>query len=199
MGNRLGRARVGLALSAALGLLGACPVDAQVRVATLDELRRAVSPGDVVSVVQTTGGSIKGRLLRLGTADLEIRAEIEERGRPRRRDDITIPFSAVQSLERRRDSSRNGTAIGAAVGAGISGAMFVSAAAVDWNEVDEWAPIYLGYGAVFSGVGALVGWAVDSGRSKPHVRFDRRSTSALELRVAPLASRRAGVVVMMSF
>jgi hypothetical protein len=198
MVTRLQRSRAGLAALVALGLLGGSSAAAQVRVSTVEELQRTLSPGDDVLVVRTEGGAIEGRLLRIGTAGLEIHGEVEEAGQPRRRRDITIPFSALQSLERRRDSSRNGALIGAGVGAAITGAMFISAVAIDRNEIDEWAPIYMGYGAMFSGMGALVGWAVDSGRSKP-IRFDRPSAGALEVRVAPVLSRRPGVVVMISF
>jgi hypothetical protein len=198
MVTRQQRSRAGLAVLVGLGLLGGGSAAAQVRVSTVEELQRTLSPGDVVSVVRTEGGAIEGRLLRIGAAGLEIRGEVEEAGR-RRRGDITIPFTALQSLERRRDSPRNGALIGAGAGAAVAGAMFVGAVVVDRNEIDEWAPIYMGYGAVFSGIGALVGWAVDSGRSKPPVRFDRRSAGALDVKVAPLLSRRRGAVVTMSF
>lgn len=199
MVTRQRRSRAGLAVLVGLGLLGGGSAAAQVRVSTVEELQRTLSPGDVVSVVRTEGGAIEGRLLRIGAAGLEIRGEVEEAGRPRRRGDVTVPFTALQSLERRRDSPRNGALIGAGAGAAAAGAMFVGAVVVDRNEIDEWAPIYMGYGAVFSGIGALVGWAVDSGRSKPPVRFDRRSAGALDVKVAPLLSRRPGVVVMLSF
>ena len=188
-------ARASLTLVFALELVGPALAVAQVRVATLDELRRALSPGEVISVVDTTGDSVNGRLLRFGDTDLDIRAETQERSGQQRRLDLTIPLSAIQSLERPRDSSRNGALIGATVGAGIVGAMFVYAIVVDRNEIDEWAPIYLAYGALSTGIGALVGWAVDSGHSKPHVRFDRRSTAATTVSVMPLLSRKPGLAV----
>ena len=191
--------RAGVALVVALELVAPALAEAQVRVGTLDELRRALSPGDVISVVHTAGDSVSGRLLRLGDTDLDIRAETQERSGQQRRLDITIPLSAIQSLERPRDSSRNGALIGATVGAGVVGALVVYAVAVDRNEIDEWAPIYLAYGALSTGIGALVGWAVDSGHSKPHVRFDRRSTAATTVRVMPLLSRKPGLAVVVSF
>ena len=73
------------ALIVALGLIGASPARAQVRVATVDELRRELSPGDVISVAQITTGSVKGRLLRFGDTDLDIRTETELPGRQQRR------------------------------------------------------------------------------------------------------------------
>ena len=55
------------ALIVALCMIGTSPALAQVRVATLEELRRELSPGDFISVVQTTGDSVRGRLRRSGT------------------------------------------------------------------------------------------------------------------------------------
>jgi hypothetical protein len=51
--------------------------------------------------------------------------------------------------------------------------MFVRAVAVDRNEMGEWAPLYLGYGAAFTGIGWLIGKAIDAGSSRPHIRFER--------------------------
>ena len=61
--------------------------------------------------------------------------------------DVTVPVGTIRSLERPRDSSRNGVLIGAGVGAGVSLGMFIHAAAVDYNEIDEWGPMYLAMGA----------------------------------------------------
>jgi hypothetical protein len=187
-----------LAVTIAAAMTAAQPVAAQVRVSSIDEVRQALSPGDTVSVVQTTGGVVKGRILGLGITDLEIRPEAEDRsGGPRR--DVRIPLDAIQSIERRRDPPRNGALIGAGVGAGITGAMLIAAVAVDRNEIDEWAPIYLGYGVAFSGLGALIGWAVDAGRSKPAVRYDRPASESSRVTVAVSPRGRRGVAVIVSF
>ncbi len=187
------------ALIVALDMIGASPALAQVRAATLDELRRELSPGDFISVVQTTGDSVKGRLLRFGDIDLDLQAETQQAPPEQRRLDLKIPLSAIQSLERPRDSSRNGVLIGAGVGAGVSLGMFIHAAAVDYNEIDEWGPDYLAMGAIFTGVGALVGWAIDSAHSKPNVRFDASSIATMRIRVVPLFSRGPGMALVVSF
>ena len=77
--------------------------------------------------------------------------------------------------------------------------MFVYAAAVDYNEIDEWAPMYLAMGAVYTGVGALVGWAIDSAHSKPHVRFNAPSAETMRIGVAPLLAHRKGMAFVMAF
>ena len=112
------------ALIVALDMIGASPALAQVPVAMLDELRRELSPGDFILVVQTTGDSVTGRLRRFGDTDLDIQAETRQAPRQQRRLlDVKIPHSAIQSLERPRDSSRNGALIGAGIGGGYALAM----------------------------------------------------------------------------
>jgi len=187
------------ALIVALDMVGASPALAQVRVATLDELRREVIPGDLISVVQTTGDSVRGRLQRFGDTDLDIQAETRQTpGQQPHALDIKIPLSAIQSLERPRDSPRNGALIGAGVAAGLAVAQFVWAAAVDYNEIDEWGPIYLVMGGAYTGLGALAGWAIDLAHSKPHIRFDAPS-GTMTIRAVPLLSRGPGIALAVSF
>lgn len=176
--------------------------DGEVRVATLDELRRGLSAGDVISVVQTTGDSVTGRLRRFGDTDLDLDLQSETRHAPttqRRPLDLKIPLSAIQSLERPRDSSKNGALIGAGIGGGFSLAMFVYAAAVDYNEIDEWAPTYLAIGGIYTGLGALAGWAIDRAHSKPHIRFDALSSGPATIRAGPVLSRGPGMALVLSF
>lgn len=186
------------ALIVALFVIGTAPALAQVRTATLEELRRELSPGDSISLVQTTGEPVSGRVVRVEDTALEIRTEIRDAA-GKQRLDVTVPLSTIRTLERTRDSLRNGIGIGAGVGAGVTLGMFIHAAAVDYNEIDEWAPMFLALGGVTTGVGALVGWAIDAARSKPHVRFNVAAPGAMEIRVAPLVARRKGMAVAVSF
>ena len=181
-----------------LVVIGAAPARAQVRVTTLEELRHELSPGDVISLVQSSGETVSGRLVRFGDTALDIRSEIRE-DTGKRRLDITVPLATIRSMERPRDSSRNGLLIGAGIGGGFVMGMFAYAAAVDFNEIDEWAPMYLAMGAVYTGVGALVGWAIDAAHSKPHIRFNASSAETMRIGVAPLLARRKGMAVVMSF
>ena len=169
------------ALIVALVMIGTSPSLAQVRQTTLEELRRELSPGDFISVVQTSGESVSGRFVGFGDTALDIHSDIRS-ATGKERLDIAVPLATIKSLDRPRDSSRNGLRIGASVGGGISLGMFVYAAAVDSNEIGEWAPMYLAMGALYTGVGALVGWAIDSAHSKPHVRFNAPSAETMSIR-----------------
>lgn len=185
-------------LIVALVTIGGLPALAQVREATLEELRHELSPGDFISLVQTSGESVTGRLVGFGDSALDIRSEIRE-DTGKHRLNITVPLATIRSLERPRDSSRNGLLIGAGIGGGFVLGMFVYAAAVDYNEIDEWASMYLAMGAVYTGVGALVGWAIDSAHSKPRVRFNAPSAETIRIGVAPLLARRKGMAFVIAF
>ena len=181
----------------AIDAVRAVPAAAQVRLSTLDEVRREVAPGDVISVEQASGATIRGRVLRFGDVDLEIRTE-PRRG-AKQRQDVAIPLDTLRSLERPRDSSRNGTLIGAAIGGGFVAGMTVWAFAVDANEADECGPAYAAAGAIFTGLGALAGWAIDYAHSKPHVRFDAPAGPGARVRILPMLGRGAGVRVSVSY
>jgi preprotein translocase subunit YajC len=177
-----------LVIAAAILFVATERATAQTRVATLDELRRALAPGDRVIVTDSQGASIHGRVRRVREDGLEIRGKR----------DATIPFAAMQSLERPRDPARDGMLLGAGIGAGIGGALFVYALAVDRNEFDEWAPTYLGLTGVSALVGAVVGRALDGARSKPAIVFDRRS-SRTAFRLVPITGGRHGAAIVWSF
>jgi hypothetical protein len=195
----VGVRRVGLAVFLALNLAVPRAVSGQARVLTLDEMRRELTAGDVIRVVQSGGAPVKGRLLRIGNTELEMRPELRQPSGQQGRPEVTIPIGAIESLERPRDSSRNGALIGGALGAGAGLTLFVGAAVVDYNEIDEWAPIYLAMGGLLTGAGALIGWAIDSARSKPHVRYGAPSVPGMTIRVVPLLSHGRGMGLVVSF
>jgi hypothetical protein len=179
-------------LIATFDAIGASPCTAQTLVTSHEALRRELEVGDFITIVPTVGQPVRGRLLRLGNVDLDIRAD----KRPR---DITMPLDGIRSLERPRDSTRNGAAIGAGIGAAFVGSMFVHALVVDRNEFDEWATLYLGAGAIYTGIGALVGWAIDAANSKPQIRFDASSTARATVSVRPVLIRGGGIALAVSF
>jgi hypothetical protein len=182
-----------------LGLISAPAGIAQTRLTTLEELRRELATGDVITVVPSGGQPVAGRLVRLGNVDLEIRLADTRAPTGLRPRDVTLALDAIQSLERPRDSARNGTVIGAGIGAGFGGALFVHAIVIDRNELEEWAPVYAGVAAVCTGIGALIGWAVDAANSKPHLRFDASTVKRANVRVHPVYARGRGIALAVSF
>ena len=185
-------------LAIAVGAMGATPCAAQTRVTSFDDLRRELAAGDRIVVVREAGEPVAGRLLRFGDAGLDVRPVGGHATQGTRLRDITIPLDAIRSLERRRDSVADGARLGAFIGAGVGGAMFVVALAVDRNEVDEWAPLYAGMAATSTAIGALAGWGLDATTSKPHIRFDVPSGKGLTITVRPLPSRSPGIGLAVS-
>ena len=168
-------ARATSAVSAAIvafGTIGASLAIAQTPVTSLEELRHELAAGDLITVATAAGQPVAGRLVRLGDIDLDLRLVRAPREAGRR--NLTIPLDGIRSIERPRDSARDGAKIGAGIGLAYGAAMFVHAMVIDRNEMDEWAPFYAGATAISCGIGALIGWAIDAGRSKPHIRFDAR-------------------------
>jgi hypothetical protein len=181
-----------------IGAIGASPCIAQTRATSLEDLRGALAEGDFITVVPVDGPPVAGRLMRLGTLDLDVRPvtrRAPQAGGPRQ---VTIPFDTIQSLERPRDSSRNGAVLGAGIGAGFAGAMFVHALVVDRNELNEWAASYVGAAALCTAIGALVGWATDAAKSKPPIRFDAPPRSRTKISVQPLYSPGRGLSLTVS-
>ena len=180
--------------------VGTTAGDAQTPVASLQELYRQLAIGDVITIVPTDGQPVSGRLLRLGAADLEIRPADTRGSRERSLRALTVPLDAIQSLERPRDPAGNGAVLGAGIGAGVAGALFLGALVVDRNELDEWAGLYAGAAAACTAIGALIGWAVDTAISKPHLRFDRHPRGGMTVYVQPVYSPggRLGLVVSLS-
>lgn len=198
--SRLARVRlVSSALIVAFGAIGALPCAAQTRVASLEELRRDLAVGDFITIVPDGGQPIAGRLMRLGSVDLDVRFVNKRTAHERGPRVTTIPLNAIQSLERPRDSARNGAAIGAGIGAGFGGAMFVHAFVVDRNEMDEWATSYVAAAAVCTAIGALIGWATDARNSKPPIRFDAPSRERKSVSVQPVYSGTRGIGLAISF
>jgi HAMP domain-containing protein len=192
-------ARRTLGISMLIGALGASPCIAQTRVTSLEELRRELAAGDFITIVPAVGQPIAGRLMRLGDADLDVRPVDRRTPRDRVSRNLTISLNGIQSLERPRDSARNGPAIGAGIGAGFGGAMFVYAFVIDRNEMDEWAPLYLRAAAIYTGIGALIGWTIDAAKSKPHIRFEPSSGGKPKVSVHPSYSRSRGFALAVSF
>ena len=186
-------------LIVAFGAIGASPCIAQTRVTSLEELGRELAAGDFITVVPAVGPQVAGRLVRFGNVDLDVRLVNKRTPLERGPRDVTIPLNTIQTLERPRDSARNGAALGAGIGAAFGGAMFVHAIVIDRNEIDEWATLYVGVAAACTGIGALIGWAIDAANSKPHIRFDAFARGRTKLSVQPTYSRGRGIVLAASF
>ena len=139
------RAGVMLFLAASIPLLVAAPVRAQETATSFDDLRRVVTPGETIFVTDTSGMTVKGRLVQVEGSSLEIRIPREEA--PRR----FLQRDVNNIVAERGDSWWNGMLIGFASGA-VPGVLMELGSA---SKFDAHAPIGLG------AVGLLTGLLID--------------------------------------
>jgi len=154
-----------------LALLSSAGAFAQEPATSLDQLKLTLEKGDKVTVVDSSGRSIKGRIENIAPDALDVTAEGKLRSF--RVDDLS------RITRRKADSVLNGTLIGAGVGFGASLPLFLALA-----EHDEkgWAVGYAGmWGLIGAGIGAIVDVAV---REKQTVYF--RPKSRISWDISPI-------------
>lgn len=188
-----------LVISTAVGAFTGPPCAAQTTLTSPEELQQELAAGDVITVVPASGRRVSGKLLRQTAAGLEIRPADKRHVGGAGARNLTIPLDAIQWLERPRDPVRNGVIIGTGTGAAVGGAMFLTAFVIDRNEMDEWAPFYLGATAVCAGIGALVGWTVDAAKSKPSLIYVASPGGRTTVGSRPLRSRGLGIGLVVAF
>jgi hypothetical protein len=145
------RARIVLSAVVAFVVTTAA-VLAQELASSFDALAARVNVGQPVWVTGADGREIHGRLERLSTDGLVLRRNGLQ----------TFAASDVRRLRARaRDSLKNGTLIGAGIGAGMGTAWCLGAIADDSGDVDARVECAEGF-IVFPALGALIGLAVDA-------------------------------------
>lgn len=139
-------------LAAAALLATAAAVSAQETAASFDALAARLQVGQRIWVTDTTGREVHGRLERLSSDGLVLKAEVLE----------TVAAPDVHRVRARaRDSLKNGTLIGLGIGAGMGTAWCIGAIADDSGDIDAGVECAEGF-TVFPGLGAVIGLAVDA-------------------------------------
>jgi hypothetical protein len=170
-----------LAMTMMVAVMGG-HADAQELASDLNQLRVLVKPGDVLTVTDTGGQKVQGRLTELDDSRIVLAL----------RNDQTRQFDGrmVTTIEKRGgDSLKNGALIGLATG-GILGALggVGYANAYDGNYTG-WA---VAYGLVYGGLGAAIGTGIDALITGNRVIFAKSKTT---ISVAAVLDRhRKGVV-----
>jgi hypothetical protein len=167
-----------IAVTAGLLLATAMPVTAQDRFV---HVQYALRPGDTVFVVDDTGTETRGKVARIGPSALRLIVDGYERD---------WAAAAVERLERRGDSLKNGAIAGLATG-GIFGFFAIAAVSGAGGGAFPLVPsdgqIAVVFGA-FMGLGAGIGAGIDAlvpGRTLLYLR-PRNRTSVVPL-VTPTA------------
>jgi hypothetical protein len=177
-------------MSAALCLLVmalASRAEAQGIATSFDQLRLLVRPGDTVSVTDTTGREVTGRIVVLSSSSLALMID-------RTRRDLTEP-DVTTIRQRRNDSLANGAAWGLGIGAGLTGALIAASGGVDGEY--GWAVLAI---AAYGAIGAGVGVGVDAMITSRQVIYERPARPSAALTISPvLTGARKGISVSMRF
>jgi hypothetical protein len=154
------------------------------------ELRLLIRPGDTVTLVDSTGQEVSGRITDLSASALAMTVD----GRPREWRETEV----ATITHRRQDSLLNGALIGLGVGAATAA---VGSAVWAANTVGETsAGSVAGVIAIYGGLGAAIGTGVDAMITKHYVIFDRQPGSGVTVNVAPqLGPGRAGARLSIGF
>ena len=182
------------ALSFVVLLATAAAAAAQEPAASFDALAARIQVGQRIWVTDTTGREVRGRLERLSSDGLVVKARGLE----------TFAAPDVRRVRARaRDSLKNGTLIGLGIGGGMGTAWCIGAIADDSGDIDARVECAEGF-IVFPGLGALIGLAVDAViPGKMRVVYQAplsQEASPAKLMIVPLFSSRVkGLAVSFAF
>jgi hypothetical protein len=151
---------------------------AQTVVTSFTELPTVIKTGDTVDVTDAKGRTLRGRISDVSRSSLELTAR-------RRAPDGSEPFVSVGRFSetdvreirlQRRDSLRNGTLIGLAIGLGIgffpAAGIFCHGGYEDFSASAGSCAAFLG---IVGGIGAGAGLAVDAARVQHRMVYYKAS------------------------
>jgi hypothetical protein len=169
--------------------MAAPTVGAQTLAGSFEQLQVLVKPGDTISVTDSTGRELTGKITGLSPSSLALLVE------GTRRD---LPESEVRQIrQRRQDSLGNGAKWGLGIGAGLG----LAAGLLIASEYGEGGGAYIPILAlVYGGIGAGVGTGMDALILSDQVIYFKSPRSSARVTVSPLVtSERKGVVVAFGF
>ena len=162
--------------------LSVASAEAQDVAGTFDQLRVLVKPGDTVSITDSAGLRVRGRLTDISPTSLGVDVS------GKRREFLQLDIDRI--ARKGDDSLANGALIGLAIGAGLGAAVLGT---VDDGPGAGWVAFA---SVLYGGIGAGIGVGVDALVRGERVIFaaPRRSASAVD--ISPiLGHRRKGLAV----
>jgi hypothetical protein len=168
--------------------IGSATAEAQHLASSFEQLQVLVKAGDAVTVTDSTGRDLTGKIASLSSSSLTLMVE------GTRRD---LPESEIRTIrQRRQDSLANGAKWGLGIGAGLGLAAGFALAAGDGN-VSAVIPII---GLVYGGLGAGVGAGIDALVLGNQVIYFKPANTSAKVTVSPLVTReRRGVLLSFGF
>ena len=167
-------------------LAATATVEAQGIANSFTELRLLVRPGDTVSVTDTTGREVTGKIAELSPSSLALVVS------GRRRDLREVDVTTIR--QRRGDSLQNGALIGMCIGGGL---VLAAVAAADDADLGGWG---VAMTVTYAGIGAGVGAGVDALIVTRQVIYEQPPAQGARLRISPiLTAERKGALVSIRF
>jgi hypothetical protein len=166
-------------------LLSGVSARAQEIAGSFDQLRVLVKSGDTLTITDTSGQRVQGKLTQLSGSGLVL----DVSGAVRQFQD-----SDVNTVEKRGpDSLKNGALTGFAIGGGLGGIAIGALAASDDGPT---AAVAVVAALLYGGMGAGIGVGIDALIEGRRVIYARSNAPGSRITVAPLLSaRRRGVIV----
>lgn len=161
--------------------------EAQNLAGSFEQLQVLVKPGDIISVTDTTGRELKGRISSLSSTSLALLID------GTRRDLSESDITTIR--QNRQDSVADGAKWGLGIGAGLGLAAGVALASGDGTA----SPLIPILAMVYGGLGAGVGAGLDALMMSNQVIY-YKPNSAARLSISPLVTReRKGVLFSVGF
>jgi hypothetical protein len=177
-----------LATLVVLLTMAASMAEAQQLASSFEQLQVLVKPGDTISVTDSAGRELTGKIASLSSSSLALLVEGAQRDLPER-DIRTI-------RQRRQDSLGNGAKWGLGIGAGLGLTAGLALASGDGNA-NALIPIIA---LVYGGLGAGVGVGVDALIQSDQVIYFKPASFSAKITVSPLVTaQRRGVLLSFGF
>jgi hypothetical protein len=161
---------------------------------SLEQMALLVNTGDTVTVTETSGRELKGRIGVLSPSSLTL---LVSKGGV-----ISLPGAEIQTVRQRRpDPLSNGTKWGFLSGAAFGATAAILAATENCYDCYPPAVFIPLAAAVYGGMGAVIGLGLDAMIVREHVIYARPAAQRRTVGVSPItaAGRRRGVLVSMRF
>jgi hypothetical protein len=162
----------------------ATSAQAQELAGTFEQLRVLVKAGDTLTVTDTAGRPVRGKLTNLSASSLSLNISGTNR---------EFQKADVNTIARRgSDSLKNGALIGLAVGGGLAAAAVATTSADGYVNTGYFAVALLSY----AGIGAGIGAGIDALIEGPRVIYASPVSPTTRLSIAPFVrGPRKGVLV----
>jgi hypothetical protein len=149
-------------LTALLAAAGASPVTAQAVPQTFENVRAEAHRGETVYLTDAAGTTVKGRVVRISTASIELLVEEGSR---------EWPVSNVEWITQRHRHSGRGALLGLAVGAAVGAVMVLADSSCTHSCAADDAGFLLIFSGLFGGVGGGIGAAVGAAMTSERVLY----------------------------